>query len=332
MPPTMPLAATLAAVNLAYQKKDRAEFDYKLFKQFGMPLRGPAWSKDAPADLNIVGSERVFGRFVTNHLCCSLKKNHGITARNIGFNGCTPAIILENEELVEYLRDSDAIPVIQLCAADGGASDWYIPSGSRRVLLTLDGVHTENKKRVRMLARRHKENMTLYSEKHAINVRDLEVMMQENVNDLPGGIPILTRARAGHLLDAIRHTKSAADCVAQMRKTQEWSLRRYEKLVKKLNRDVILLGFFYKEMSDLDENNFMFHALNFPQFVDQKFYDEIKTLFSHTVESREFAGERYVKPNQNRAYNVRYPTAKMHELCASEVSRWYRERATAAMT
>ncbi len=133
-------------------------------------------------------------------------------------------------------------------------------------------------------------------------------------------------------LDAIRHTKSAADCVAQMRKTQEWSLRRYEKLVKKLNRDVILLGFFYKEMSDLDENNFMFHALNFPQFVDQKFYDEIKTLFSHTVESREFAGERYVKPNQNRAYNVRYPTAKMHELCASEVSRWYRERATAAMT
>ncbi|MEQ8653063.1 MAG: hypothetical protein RIC87_11425 [Kiloniellales bacterium] len=321
-----PIATALARVNVAYQMADQGEFDYQLFQQFGMSLRGPAWSADDPADLNIVGSERVFGRFIVNHLCLELQDKHGIVARNIGFSGCTPSVIIQNEALMDYLKTSTAIPVIQLCAADGGASDWYLPRSSRRVSLTLEGVRTENKKLIRNILRKHRENVFLYAEKHGMRRRELRDMMRDDVESLPAEIPVGTKARAGHLLFAIQETQTAADCLVQMRKTQAWSLDIYKRIIDVLDREVILLSMFTKDMTTLDENNFIYHALNFPQLVDGAFCESIRGLFSHTIETRELVGERYKKPNEERAFNLQYPTAEMHALSASRIADWYRSR------
>lgn len=325
MPPTEPIKTALQGVNRVYANQDAEEFDYQLFKRYLLNLRGPEWDSSEHADLNLVGSARVFGRFVAEPMSQILTERHGIVSRNIGYSGCTPTSIFENPELMDYLRNSPGLPVVQLCALDGGASDWYIPARSRRVYLTLDGVTAKNKMRQRALLRMG-HNVELFAKKHGLKPQRVRNIMKNNVNALPDDIPIFTIGRAGHLMAVIAETRSPEECVEQMRKTQDWAYAQYARLVEELGRPAVLLSFYAEERPKLDPSNVMDIALSFPQFADADFCERVGGLFSEHVKVVGKSGASYVKPGAAEAYNEQYPTAEMHQACAEQIQTWFRSR------
>ncbi|WP_075222565.1 DUF6473 family protein [Acuticoccus yangtzensis] len=126
--------------NEAYQERDAAFFDYKLFERFDLQLRGPQWPVDEPADLNIVGSARVFGRFVERPLSTVLSEDYGIRARNLGTAGGNPFMYLKRPSLLHYLATSDAVPIFQVCGADGHSNDWFTRITGRTMRVKTDAL------------------------------------------------------------------------------------------------------------------------------------------------------------------------------------------------
>ncbi|WP_226574888.1 DUF6473 family protein [Acuticoccus sediminis] len=135
--------------NEAYQERDAAFFDYQLFDRFDFQLRGPEWPIDAPADFNIIGSARVFGCFVEKSMTAFLAERHGITARNFGTAGGNPYMFLRRPELLEYLSTSKAMPIIQVCGADGHTNDWFTRITGRTMKVKADGLGVKVGSRVR---------------------------------------------------------------------------------------------------------------------------------------------------------------------------------------
>ncbi len=321
MPPIEPLEKSLRSANLDYQKNDSEFFDYKLFKQFLINMRGPVWDPSEPCDFNFVGSARTFGRLVSRPFTEILTEEYGIISRNIGYNGCVPTSILENDDLMSYLKNSTGTPVIQLCALDGGASDWYIPARNRRVFLTLDNVTVKNKQYLRRVLKQH-NNSALFAKKHSIPLKKLRHIIQNNPKQLPDQLPVLTMDRASRLLIAISETRSPVECIEQIRKTQNWALIQYKDLVQKLNRKVILLSFYDQKRPFLDENNFMDVALSFPQFVDSQFIGRVSELFDYHIEVVGRQGKSFTKPGNSSPFKDQYPTQVMHENCARIIAEW----------
>ena len=126
--------------NEAYQERDAAYFDYQLFERFDFSLRGPEWPVDAPADFNIVGSARVFGRFVDKPLTTVLADEYGITARNLGTAGGNPYMYMKRPDLLEFLATSPGVPIFQVCGADGHTNDWFTRITGRTMRVKADGL------------------------------------------------------------------------------------------------------------------------------------------------------------------------------------------------
>ena len=129
--------------NEAYQERDAAICDYKLFERYDFWLRGPEWAEDAPGDFNIVGSARVFGRFVQKPLTTLLAEEHGLTARNFGTAGGNPFMYMKRPEFIEYLAKSEAVPIFQVCGADGHSNDWFERITGRTMRVVKDGLGFE---------------------------------------------------------------------------------------------------------------------------------------------------------------------------------------------
>ena len=126
--------------NEAYQERDAAFFDYKLFERFDFSLRGPEWPIDEPADFNLVGSARVFGRFVDKPLTTLLQDEHGIRAHNLGTAGGNPFMYMKRPDFLNYLATSKAVPIVQVCGADGHSNDWFTRITGRTMRVKKDGL------------------------------------------------------------------------------------------------------------------------------------------------------------------------------------------------
>ncbi len=316
----------LKRYNIAYQSEDASFIDYELFPQFQLQLRGPAWDPKEPADLNAVGSARVFGRYLENPFPNILSHEYGFVCRNIGFAGCTPSAIYENDSLLRYLRESKAIPIVQVGAGDGAQCDWFAPSGYRRSILKADDVRASNRDQV-VNYLQSTRNCRLYCDMHGTTFKELMSRISEG-GDLPLELPTGLMARGGQLLTLMQNTKTPLECLEQVIKCQDWIVEEYKKLTLLLGRPAILLYFSSKPTHAVNEHNIKRVVKDFPQFVDKALVRRISPLFEETIILCSKAGLPYLQPGTNPSDEIHsnYPSQEMHRLCAEKIAMWFFSR------
>ncbi len=312
--------------NVKYQDEDADVIDYDLFDQFGLKLRGPAWRAEENAEINFIGSARVFGRLVEKPFTKILTEKHRIVARNLGFSGCVPAAVHQNKDLMNYINASDATPVFQVCAGDGARCDWFEPAGFRRVTLLVEGAEATSPEWLKYFLR-PRYNRKLYADLHDMTIRQVDRRLRQKM-ELPLTLPLGTRAKAGYIFDALSHRYGPNARIRQIRKCQNWIFSQYKRLIANVRTPPVLLYFNSKNLDPIDPKNISDIVNKYPQFVDLDLFDRLKSLFSDHIIVVSEEGMPWYRPGDesNGKLIDFYPSKEMHAICADHIAEWYRSR------
>ncbi len=306
--------------NLLYQEEDADFIDYQLFPQFQLHLRGPAWDPKEEAVINAVGSARVFGRYLHYPFSRILTEDYGLLCRNIGFSGCTPAAIYKNEALLAYLRDSPAIPLIQVGAGDGAGCDWFQPAGFRRCILTVDNARASSRNQVRTFLD-DPGNLQLYCDLHGLSADEVWERFEQGAR-LPRKMPRGLLARGGQLFGLLQNTKNRRQCLEQVQKCQDWIVEEYKTLADLLGRPTILLYFNAKRVKAASKRNITKVVKDYPQFLDNSVLGSVSPFFDETIVATSSRGMPYLQPGTDPAEEIHslYPSPEMHRHCAEKIA------------
>ncbi len=314
--------------NLLYQIEDAGFIDYQLTSRFGIHLRGPAWQESEPVDLNIVGSARVFGRYWPQSFPELLTEVHRVSARNIGFSGCTPRRIIENSALMQYLQQSPAIPVIQVCGGGAATCDWFETSAAREVRLAIDWMIPESKRSLAVVLGR-RENLEIYAEAVGLTATEVSRRIQDN-QDIPLAFPKGLCAGADVFLAAATRTQPVEVCLHQVKMCQDWIYLEYAKLAQALGGRAVLLYFAAKPLSETTAANLARMLTVYPQLFDSKLFSRVSSAFSDQIVVVTNSGMPFRLPGSGPKVSAtsRYPSKAMHRDCATAIAKWYSERNT----